>query len=345
MSVGYKLQDKIVSLDQLFLDPGNYRLDRGSDRNKLIDTEVINGQENVFEKLSREKLGDLKKSIIENGFLEVDRIVVRKLAVENEMENYLVIEGNRRAAAFKSLIKDYENGLVDLEDDLVNKSSNINVVLVDGSLEDIDKYVNAIMGIRHVSGPKKWTGMQSAKLVNELFETQSLTPAQIGAMLGISAQETNRRRRAYLAYQQLEKSKEYGHLADPDKHYALLAEFTGKRILLDWFNWADEEGIKNQKAQEVVYRHITSVEGKAEIHNPTLAREFIRALSIGMHKERLENNPVLMFSDLGPISTNPEDIVKEFKEFLGVLCSIGGSGLPDSVQEYKQKILDKLREL
>tara|TARA_A200000159_G_scaffold164892_1_gene197110 strand:- start:866 stop:1897 length:1032 start_codon:yes stop_codon:yes gene_type:complete len=343
MSIGYKLQDINVNLDSLLLDPDNFRLDKDSKRVKTPDDKILDLQDETLGKLSKEQLSDLKNSIYENGFLEVDRVVVRKLDLKSTQTFYLVIEGNRRTAAFKQLIKEHKDGLINLDDETFFKAENINVVLVEGTEAEIQKYENILMGVRHVSGPKKWTGLQSAKLINEMFTFQNLNVTQIGAILGISPQETNRRRRAFLAFKQLENDKKYGSYVDPDKHYALLSEFTGKKVLLDWLAWDDEECITNQDAKKVVYNHILAINGKPEVYNPTLARELVKAIIIPRYEARLLSGELL--SDLGPINSKPEDILKSFKSFYNLLKNIDSSDVVDDIRIYGDKIIASLERM
>ncbi|MBB1452660.1 hypothetical protein H5159_16580 [Pseudoalteromonas sp. SG43-1] len=342
MAIGYKLQDIDVNLSQLMLDPDNFRLDRKSTKAKTPDNLVEGLQATILEKLAKEQLTVLKNSIFENGFLEVDRIVVRKLDIDSKKPLYLVIEGNRRTAAFKLLIEEDEEGLIDLDEEIIDKSENINVVLVEGEEADIEKYINILMGVRHVSGPKPWTGLQSAKLIDEMFELQDFNASQIGSIMGISPQETNRRRRAFLAYKQLENDKKYGKYIDPDKHYALLSEFTGKRKLMEWLDWDDDSCIQNKKAKDVIYKHIVANDGQADVHNPTLARELVKAITIPRYEARLINGEML--SNLGPINSKAEDILKSFKSFHNLLKSITPANFEGELKELSNKIIKLLNK-
>ena len=312
MSVSLRLDNIVVGIHQLMLDPNNYRLAYGSEDRTFADSEVGNIQEDVERQLAKEKLTDLRDSIIENGFLEVDRIVVRNLD-DHENEKYLVVEGNRRAAALKSLLEDHNDGFLVLDDTLLKKLNSINVVLINSSNPDeIKNYANTLMGIRHVSGPKKWTGMQSAKLICNLFD-QNKTATQIGSLLGISAIEANRRRRGFLAYSQLSIDPNYGSNIQ-NKHYTLLLEFVSNKSIRDLLDWTDKKQINNTKYRQIIYSHIVkgSDDNKPQITNPTQAREFVKALSIPRFEAKILSG--FTYKDLGPISENTEDIDSELKK-------------------------------
>lgn len=313
MSVSLRLDNIVVGINQLMLDPNNYRLAYGPKAIAFDDNKVENVQGEVERQLAKEQLTELRDSIRENGFLEVDRIVVRGLGLDSyENKKYLVIEGNRRAAALKSLLEDHNDGFLVLDDELLKKLDSINVVLINSSNPDeIKNYANTLMGIRHVSGPKKWTGVQSAKLICNLFD-QGKTATQISSLLGISAIEANRRRRGFLAYSQLAKDPNYGGNIE-SKHYTLLLEFVSKKAIRDLLDWTDKKQINNTKYRQIIYSHIVkeSNENKPQITNPPQAREFVKALSIPRLKAQILNG--VTYEDLGPISENTEDIDSELK--------------------------------
>ncbi|WP_052262331.1 ParB N-terminal domain-containing protein [Pseudoalteromonas luteoviolacea] len=277
MNVGVELEDIRVSLDQLMLDPNNYRLAYKGIEPVTSDDQVESLQNELEKKLSKEQLNDLMESILVNGFLDVDRIVVRKL--KGSENKYVVIEGNRRTAALKSLYRDHIDGYIVLSDSLLDKMSSLSVVLIDAiSSEKIDEQFKTLMGIRHVSGPKQWTGVQRAKLVDDLFKLGK--PAnEVGKLLGISGIEANRRRNGYLAYLQMASDSKYGEYIQP-KHYALLLEFVSNKYAREWFGWKDGKQFASKSKRRILYRHIVKLNDatSAEINNPTEARSFCKTI-------------------------------------------------------------------
>lgn len=272
-----KLKDIRVPLSKLLLDPDNYRVAKKTAEHKSNLYEIHDSQDEILKALKKQKLADLKDSILKNGFLTVDRIVVTLL----EDGNYLVIEGNRRVAAFKSLISDYEKGYLEGVNivDLIDKSQAISAVLVGGTENEIRDYSNALMGIRHVSGAKKWHGWQSAKLVNNMYENgQTLT--DIGFMLGISAIDAGRRMRGYKAFQQLENDPAWGDKKEAH-HYGLLLEYLApNKEAKNWLGWSDNS--KSFEATEHLHRVYKAIskkeDGTYEVRNINDAREFIKRL-------------------------------------------------------------------
>ncbi|ATD09867.1 ParB N-terminal domain-containing protein [Pseudoalteromonas piscicida] len=216
-------RDISVRLEQLVLDPNNYRLFGEKNTKLILDEKAEEFQPQTFKRLETQRLGELKDSIRSHGFLEMERIVVRVLdTVENqelELTNadkkFLVVEGNRRTAALKSLKNE-------ASPELAEKLKNINVILIEGTKQDIKVYSATLMGIRHVSGAKKWDGFQSAKLIHDLhMEGKKFT--EIGSILGITNREAGRRYRGFKAFEQMKEST-FKDKVEP-RHYGLLLEF------------------------------------------------------------------------------------------------------------------------
>lgn len=233
-----KTKDIEVSLQQLILDPNNYRLFGEKSGSFVPDNDADSVQKEVLSKLEEQRLGELKDSIKNNGFLEMERIVVRlldtsdnKLETDPRKKKYLVVEGNRRTAALKVLAPDASG-------ELKAKLQKINVILIEGSKEEIKKYSATLMGIRHVSGPKKWDGFQSAKLINDLYiNGNSFT--NIAEILGITNREAGRRYRGYQAFEQMRLNAKYGNKVEP-RHYGLLLEFLSpSKEGKSWLEWND----------------------------------------------------------------------------------------------------------
>ncbi len=342
MSLGFKLKDRLVDLDELLLDANNYRLNFENEGKLYSDeeTETPEIQKLTQRKLVKEQLSDLKESIIENGFLEVDRIVVRR---SKASENFIVIEGNRRTAAFKALIGEHDNAQINLSTELIKKSHAINVVEIIGTETEIERYAATLMGIRHVSGPKKWPGIQSARLIYDL-RTKGRSTKQIGALLGISSMDANRRLRGFLAYKQMREDEDFKNLVKTN-HYTLLLEFlpTRNSVGKDWLGWDDDKLVfENEKHKKRLYTALTKPlderNGKSEISNPDDARLFLKALAIESLKIKLEKDTLLQ--ELGPIVDEHSaiKIITDFSRFLNRFNSSTSSDVKDALKQVKSKI-------
>ncbi len=315
-----------LPINRLVLDPNNYRLDYERNLRVYKESEIVREQESTLKRLEKEKLGELRESIVKNGFLEMDRIVVRKLKSDETEDLYLVVEGNRRTAALKGLVEDYIEGKIDIPNKIFKKSKSLNVVCIEGTDEELKEFSAGLMGVRHVSGPKRWSGYQSARLIDERHRAGN-TFEQIGALLGISDVEAERRFRNFRAFEQLKKDEEYGDRI-LQKHYALLSEFLSpSRGAREWLGWeenveADVYEFTNKKELHRVYSAITAKGGnKAEVTNVTKAREFISAveskerLSLLMEGERLEELP--------PDHSDIHARSKHIKDFKSLVVKLG----------------------
>lgn len=274
-----------VKLGQLMLDPNNYRLDYGQGEKEYSDTEVVAQQQKIEKDLIKENIADLELSILTNGFLEVDKIVVRELSnLESDIKKYLVIEGNRRTSAFKSLMADNYNSKTKffsekISEHLKYKYKHINVVLVEGSEEEITDYSQRVMGIRHIAGPKKWGGYQSAKLIDDMSKTKDYK--EIASHLGIRSQDVTLRHEAFLALKQMKNNINYSQFAIP-KLYTLFHELVSSNTFFKdtWLGWDKSKLIfTNIDNVERVYDGlIPDKTGVKEINNPTKLRKFSKLL-------------------------------------------------------------------
>ena len=105
------LVEKEVRYDQLLLDPNNYRFHDTTDFGMTDERRFAeeNVQKRAFTRLQDDSLQQLKNSILRNGFLTVERIVVRAFA--HAQDTYVVVEGNRRLAALRWIVQDNDAGI------------------------------------------------------------------------------------------------------------------------------------------------------------------------------------------------------------------------------------------
>lgn len=153
---------RFVSLKNLLLDPNNYRfIDHKKHESvaadKVTDNAIQKRSRSFIEGKNQINIRDLIASFKANGFLEVDVIQVKELG-DNK---YLVLEGNRRISALKALQEDYENGLpIGNLDPSIFKRVPIRI----HAYEENEKHL-VLMGLKHISGNKKWSTFNQAKLI------------------------------------------------------------------------------------------------------------------------------------------------------------------------------------
>lgn len=245
-------EQREVDLDQLLLDPNNFRVQ--DTENYVVAEESRFGdatvQDRAYRRLRPEGLAELKKSILTNGFLPIERLVVRPYnripagisddtteASSNEpretVQRYLVLEGNRRVAALRWIREDHEAG-VPVPSTVLEVLSRVPVVDVG---PDVDESTHmALMGIRHVGGIKQWDGYQRAKLVTELRDNHDLQSSEVADRLGMTVNEVNRRYRAYKALDQMRSDEVFGDAARSSM-YPIFHEAVSLPQVRTWLGW------------------------------------------------------------------------------------------------------------
>jgi hypothetical protein len=250
-----------AKLQQLVLDPNNFRFqdDRDFTEAALTRFHEATVQDAVEKRLRKdEALSELRRSILTNGFLQVERIVVRPYEHSKRKKLYVVVEGNRRVAALKWIVKDAAAG-IPIPEALVKDLQQVDVLVVpDG--EEAPKFVASLMGIRHVAGVKQWGGYQRSKLVASLRDEMRSDAAEIGNRLGMSSQEVNRRYRAYKALQQMQRDEEFGDCARADM-YPIFHEALALPAVRGWLGWNETQcAFTNDDQLREFYNLITESE-------------------------------------------------------------------------------------
>jgi hypothetical protein len=244
-----------LSYRDLLLDPNNYRYQDNpdfvyADERRFHEPGV---QSRAFRRLrDEESLLELKNSFLTNGFIPVERLVVRPYPHADA--KYLVLEGNRRLAALMWIADDHEAGVV-VADFILESLEAVPVIVVEGG-ED-PAFFQALMGVRHVSGIRQWGGYQRAKLVVTLKDQHELASSEIADRLGMSVHEVNRRYRAFKALQQMQDDENYGEYAKPSM-YPLYHEAVSLPTAREWLGWKEEEGQFTEETQrEQFYELVT----------------------------------------------------------------------------------------
>ena len=228
-----------ISLDNLFFDPNNYRL-RSNQSYKYISSgsvlsPTVQKKTNLLISGSANKnIRDLVESIKANGYLKVDNVLVRKI----RKDAYLVVEGNRRLAALKFLKDQKEKGgdIGKLDPNIFKQG--IEVVLYD--YENEKDYL-VLMGLKHVSGNKKWDRYNQAKLLYELKKELKLTDGVIAAKIGIRKDQVQKEIRGYLATEIFIKEMAGEDIPDfnPYEKIMIMIELTNKPKIRKWVGWDD----------------------------------------------------------------------------------------------------------
>ena len=226
-----------VSLNNIYLDPNNPRFAK----NIFISDDRITEdsiQRTCFEKMQRFDIEKLKKSIFKVGFMPIDKVVVRP--IKGLDDKYVVVEGNRRITALKSLKIEHESGEIQLPEEILKSIINFEVYVYVGSETDI---AWIIQGIRHISGVRAWKPYQKAQLLAKMVKEKQLKPEEIGKAVGIGTRSSANLLRSFHAYNQSLLDDEFGENVKPG-HFSYFQEaiFTPSGIpMQNWLKWDEKE--------------------------------------------------------------------------------------------------------
>ncbi len=228
-----------VSIDHILLDPNNPRFADISDeslnipQSKFSDEKV---QKSAYDKMMHPRFDvqSLAASIETVGFFKVDNLVARKI----DDDNYVVVEGNRRTTAIKHLLNQHSLGQSILSDEAITKLRTIEILVIEGEIEDIEDVSKVIQGIRNVSGIKEWDAYQKAQYINDLIG-KGKSPATISKMIGMSVREINRYYKTFSVMSQFKKDEEYSSYW---KHsfFSHFDEVLKRPALRNFMGWNEE---------------------------------------------------------------------------------------------------------
>lgn len=243
-----KIHEKEVSYLDLLLDPQNPRLATSFTENDGLDIHDPEGCQTTIEgrfgikpkqsDVQREtdqlivadsgsddeeadddffSIKDLKGSMFRIGFVGIQNIIVREQAGSGK---YIVLEGNRRVAAIRSLIREHEAAIIGApghiaDEGILNSLKTIKVMVFDTEGRDeevVRNEISTMLGLRHYGSQLKWELLPRAKniydeyerlLDGEKFSHTSGRARSVAATLAIDSKEVKKLLRGYLCYKQL----------------------------------------------------------------------------------------------------------------------------------------------
>lgn len=234
-----------VNISQLFLDPNNFRLINEKNytpvnKEKICDEQVQRRTLTLLCGNKNENIQDLLDSFKANGYLPVDQIQVKKIENSN---NFLVLEGNRRTAALKILKELYENESIDTQKFDVNFLKSIPVVVYSGADDEVQQFI--VMGLKHISGNKKWGEWNQAQLVKSLYNSEKMSEEEICASIGIDKTSLRRNLRALSLIEQY-KDSDFGDQFSTSM-YPIFREAVSNNGIKDWIGWDDNDKLATNK--------------------------------------------------------------------------------------------------
>lgn len=251
-----------VKIKDLVLDPNNPRFVRN------LRSEIIVGEESLIERDKETiknfsliettneddltSIKDLFDSMMEIGYVPIDRVVVRKI---DNSEKFLVIEGNRRISTIKRILQELEpNGTFlsalqksKLEEHRTSFEKIPCKLLVTHGLskEEVAHRITVILGLRHHGSLLEWDPLPRAYNIykeymslgaqggNNGFYADNIKFKEVSARLSISLADVKSSLKTYIAYLQI------GELnpAVKDRHYSLIkTAITNKALVTYYFS-------------------------------------------------------------------------------------------------------------
>lgn len=237
-----RLHEQSLPIDQIFLDPNNPRLATVSSE----ETPENRIAEETVQLATLRRLNDgrfdqegLRSSIKRSGLLPIDRIVVRPIEGEQD-EKYVVVEGNRRIGAIKSLLRLYADGDLTLEEPVLATIDEPHVLVLEGEGAEearLDQWL--IQGVRHISGIRPWGGYQAARTIQTMIDRLGYNEREVAEALNLSVQRVKRSMRVLAALGQMSEDDEYGEFAVPDL-YSYFDEMIRRVTVRNWVRWDND---------------------------------------------------------------------------------------------------------
>jgi hypothetical protein len=255
---------QMISPADLILDPGNLRLLELED-DSIRNTKVsLFGQEPVQEKLmiaitTNPQFGaeTLLSSIRHNGYLRHEQLIVARY----DGDFYLVLEGNRRLACAKYLLRNFANTLsspvkrsLETVPCFVLKGDPIS-----GSAERLREYRRAsevYIGLRHLMEAKSWEPASKYEFQARLIQEDGWTIEDVMERFGRTRAMVIRDLKAQTLYHKFRKYEE----STARKHkitYNAFAEAARKPRVMNWLGWKDSTmSIADSKATSAFFEYL-----------------------------------------------------------------------------------------
>lgn len=135
-----------------------------------------------------ERLLEIIESIGNHGFFPGEPLLV----VPDGDKDYRVVEGNRRLAALKLLVRELEppSGRTSIEEAV--GAAEYRPTKVPCLVFDDENEILRYLGFRHITGIKAWSALQKARYAERMYQKYKMLPEEEG--LRLLARETGSRR-------------------------------------------------------------------------------------------------------------------------------------------------------
>jgi hypothetical protein len=229
---GQRLHSAEIPLDQLFLDPNNPRFaEYGTPW--VPDEEIpAAAQQDASRRLliANFAVGRLQDNIEANGYLPIDRVVVRQIGDDQ----YVVLEGNRRVCAAKEVQRGQAQGS-ETPSAVLESLQQIPALIYDGADLNAAWF---FQGIRHISGFLQWPAFNKAKLLVDQMQEENLTLTQVGRRFGLTPHGAGQWVRGYKGFEQARIQSDYVTEVDEEAYPYFQELFSRSSIpVRTWLEW------------------------------------------------------------------------------------------------------------
>jgi len=207
--------------------------------------------------LKYQSASPLVESILRIGFLPLDRIVVRRYS----KNKYVVIEGNRRVAAIKTIIGDVTRHAISIPDNISKTLQIIEVLELNQNDADCECAPLLIQGLRHISGVRNWGPFQQGHLLDSLVNSQGMSFQNAALTVGLSPRRVAVVLRAYQGLKQMIGDQSYTGRADVSL-FSCFEQAYLKIPVRNWLGWDDVKGkYLNDENRKAFYAAISILDG------------------------------------------------------------------------------------
>lgn len=345
-----QLRQVEIKIEDLYLDPNNPRFVDIQDQMRPVPPSRITEtgvQETALERILDERfeVKQLKDSIRAIGFLMIDRLVATPLP---DIGKYVVIEGNRRLGAVKSLIKDHANGEVDLSPELQKSLSKLSLLVLDEpDAAKRDHLARTLQGVRHVSGIRPWGPYQQAQIVAMMLD-DNRGQSEICEILGLPKKRINSLRRCFYALKQMRGDDDYGDEAKPSlfSHFDDIFKLPRLR---DWLEWDDDRNLfLNEEHRKLLYSWFVGTEDDsghrqaAKILDHKEIRKLPQLMDDAIQFKRFCESPTLRLDEAmeGVVAPRPEIQWQSYvAQLINILNRIPAVDLEHATTEDKELLV------
>lgn len=259
-----------IEWDRLLLDSANLRLLEHVSE-ELLETPADQiGTEPIQDRLlttirdePRFKLDSLMKSIRSLTFLKNDRLIVARY----DGSRYLVLEGNRRLSAVRSLMRTGSATANVLDSMQFLPCFVLSGPPISGSEEQLEEYRSEALeyiGVRHLTGIQQWEPASRYEFLARLIDKDHMSPQEVSDQFGIPLSAVLRDYRGHLLYRNFREFEESKGLRKHRLTYNTFAEASRSPDIRNWLGWSDQtQKFDNQSHINIFFEYVITQLGIA----------------------------------------------------------------------------------